>query len=153
MRNRCIYIIILCFMFNLAGCSPRGSQDDPKESDMTSTPALEYWQEKNTYEPVFWAEADIDGDGRTDTVLIYRIEADKCRICGIMNTKQGFSISESMKAPVENHTIRFEDIDKKAPTEIIVSGSKNGKVGYVILRLENNQLIDIFGDSMDDCCN
>ncbi len=36
--------------------------------------------------------------------------------------------------------------------EVIVSGSKNGNVGYAIYRLEGNEMIDLFGQDMESCC-
>ena len=153
MKIICRYTVILGLMFNLVGCNPVISPANPIKPDIASTPALEYWQGENTYAPVIWAEEDVNGDSRQDTILIYQTASDKCMMCAISNTSQGFLISQSIKAPIENQTISFKEIDEKPPTEIIVSGSKNGKIGYGILRLENDQLIDIFGDSMKDCCD
>ncbi len=153
MKIICRYAIILFLIFNLVGCTPVISPANPIKTTIASTPALEYWQGGNSFAPVRWAEEDVNSDGRQDTILIYQTDANTCMMCAILNTEQGFLLSESIKAPVENQTISFQDIDNKPPTEVIVSGSKNGKIGYGILRLENNQLIDIFGDSMKDCCD
>ncbi|PKM78274.1 MAG: hypothetical protein CVU90_03155 [Firmicutes bacterium HGW-Firmicutes-15] len=117
-----------------------------------SNQALEYWQNNNSYAPVTWTEEDLNDDGRPDTVLIYRVAPDKCLMCVISNTAQGFVVSQSTRAPLENQVIKSKDIDNKPPIEITVSGSKNGQFGYGIYRLENDQLIDLFAEGMNDCC-
>jgi len=36
--------------------------------------------------------------------------------------------------------------------EFIVQGSKGNKTGFAVFRIENNQLVDLFGEGMEDCC-
>ncbi|MEQ8175977.1 MAG: Cys-Cys-COOH (seleno)protein SaoC [Syntrophomonadaceae bacterium] len=147
-RNFLIVLLIIC----LAGCSTQRKADNNPAKVGQETPALQYWRSNNSYSPIMWIEADLDNDSRMDTVLIYRETADKCMLCVVLNTVGGFVVSESTRAPLENQIIQSKDIDQKPPVEIIVSGSKNGKYGYGIFRLENNQLIDLFADGMNDCC-
>ena len=42
--------------------------------------------------------------------------------------------------------------DDKDEIELVLSGSKNGNVGYAIYRLENKKLVDLFGEGMNACC-
>lgn len=143
---------IILLLFCLAACSPSGTQRNSPAKAGQDTAALQYWRNNNPYNPVVWIEADLDNDGRLDTVLIYREADDKCMMCVVLNTPGGFMVSPSTRAPLENQLLQSKDIDSKPPVEIMVSGSKNGKFGYGILRLENNQLIDLFAENMNDCC-
>ena len=143
-----LVLVFILILLGLWGIYP----DAQEVFTLPDSPALVYWAETNSYPIITSVEDDIDGDGRLDTVLIYQIAPDKCQICVILNLEDGFMISGSSRAPVENQSIKLKDIDNKPPLEIIVSGSKRGKYGYGILRLENNQLIDLFGEGMDECC-
>ena len=66
--------------------------------------------------------------------------------------KGGIVYSEPIPGPIENQQIQFKDIDKEGPIEFIVSGEKNGAVGYAIYRMIDGQPIDLFGEGMADCC-
>lgn len=140
--------VLVVLMLSLRGVD----REEPGVFTPPDSAALNYWAKTSSFPAVASAEEDINGDGRLDTVLIYRIAADKCQICVILEGEDGFMISASSRAPVENQSIKFKDIDNKLPIEIIVSGSKKGRYGYGILRLEGNQLIDLFGEGMDECC-
>ena len=48
--------------------------------------------------------------------------------------------------------IQLRDIDKKPPMEFIVQGAKGSKMGFAVFRIEENRLVDLFGEGMEDCC-
>lgn len=146
------YGTVFLLLFCLSGCSPAKMPELNPSNAGKITPALAYWQSENSYAPITWIETDLDNDSLLDTVLIYRKAEDECMLCAILNTHDGFVISQSTRAPLENQIIRSKDIDSKPPVEVMVSGSKNGKFGYGIFRLDNNQLIDLFAEGMNDCC-
>ncbi|HBG18067.1 MAG TPA: hypothetical protein DDY32_01955 [Desulfobulbaceae bacterium] len=99
-----------------------------------------------------YAQADLSGDGRDDLVVIYRETKDRNRMC-IIRTEGDHSIeSNSVPAPVSDQTIRFKDIDNKAPLEFIAQGRKGAVVGYAIFRLEDGVLVDLFGEGFENCC-
>ncbi len=59
----------------------------------------------------------------------------------VVSDKNSHYITKPIPAPIENQTITFKNIDDKAPIEVIVSGSKNGNVGYAIYRVEGKNLL------------
>ena len=99
-----------------------------------------------------YARADLNNDGRQDVVVIYRIAKDANRMRVILDLGDKYSDTNEVPAPLYDQSIVFRDIDKKPPLEFIVQGRKGAKIGYAIFRIENNQLIDIFGEGMEDCC-
>lgn len=147
-RRALFILMLLC----LTGCQAWKTPATPPGRMLQETAALEYWRGYNQYSSVIWIEADLDNDSRPDTVLIYREGEDKCMMCAVLNTAQGYVVTESTRAPLENQILQSRDIDERPPVEIMVSGSKNSKFGYAIFRLENNQLIDLFAENMNECC-
>jgi hypothetical protein len=99
-----------------------------------------------------YAQADLSGDDRDDLIVIYRESKDRNRMC-IVRTEGGLIIeSNSVPAPVSDQTIRFKNIDNKAPLEFIAQGRKGAVVGYAIFRLEDGVLVDLFGEGFENCC-
>ena len=153
----CIGLISLLITF--VGCSQKSKNinDNEKATNYISIDSnnelLNYFKDTHKNNEILKvAEWDVDGDDNKDLVVIYNISKDKNGMVIVLKTKDGFKISNEVSAPISNQKIEFKDIDKKAPMEIIVSGSKNNKAGYAIFRLEDMKLIDIFGDGMKDCC-
>ena len=99
-----------------------------------------------------YAQADLSGDGRDDLVVIYRENEDRNRMCVIRAEGDHSIESNSVPAPVSDQTIRFKDIDNKAPFEFIAQGRKGAVVGYAIFRLEDGVLTDLFGEGFENCC-
>jgi len=151
--KKCLYLVLLLMVTLMAACSGDRSGDDAGgKTDKKANPAIAYWQSRNQHEVLLWEETDLDGDKELDTVFIYRVDKKQCQMAVISKSKEGFKVSQSSRAPLENQTIKFKDIDEKLPVEIIVSGSKQGNYGYAILRLEGDVLIDLFAEGMEDCC-
>ena len=97
-------------------------------------------------------DEDLTDDGKKDLIVVYEKNSDQNEMVVIVEGKDGMYMTTPIKAPKENVEIKFKNIDNKGQMEMIVSGSKNGKVGYAIYRLENKKLIDLFGEGMKDCC-
>lgn len=96
---------------------------------------------------------DMNDDGRKDLLVIYREEKKKNGMLVVMDTEDGYKLSDHTHAPIENQKIEFKDIDKTGPMEFIVSGSKDGKFGYAIFRLVDDfEVRNLFGEGMEDCC-
>ena len=98
-----------------------------------------------------WGYHLNQNDGRKDLVVVYHTE-DLTRMVVCQNNEGGLVYSEPIPGPIENQQIQFKDIDKEGPIEFIVSGEKNGAVGYAIYRMIDGQPIDLFGEGMADCC-
>ncbi|NLJ97680.1 MAG: hypothetical protein GX320_00175 [Tissierellia bacterium] len=95
---------------------------------------------------------DMNGDGTKDLIVIFNKAKRSNGMVVVLDKGSQYEITEEVPAPIENQTIEFKDIDKKPPMEFIVSGSKDGKFGYAIFRVEGLELKDLFGDGMEDCC-
>jgi hypothetical protein len=87
-------------------------------------------------------------------IVIFDNDKGKKQMCAVIakeNEKHQFT--DPIPAPAENQKIQFKDIDEKDELEFIVSGSKNGSVGYAIYRIIDGQIINLFGEGMEDCCD
>ena len=71
---------------------------------------------------------------------------------GIISDESQMYMTKPILAPKEDVTIEFKNIDNKDKMELILSGSKNGNVGYAIYRLEGDKFTDLFGEGMNSCC-
>lgn len=114
---------------------------------------MEYFDKKiESNKIVKTVEEDLTGDGEKDLIVVYEKNSDQNEMVVVVEENSGMYMTSPIKAPKENVEIKFKNIDNKGVMEMIVSGSKNGKVGYAIYRLENKKLIDLFGEGMKDCC-
>lgn len=96
---------------------------------------------------------DLNDDGRKDLLVIYNESHKKNAMVVVIDTGNGFKLSEHVKAPIDNQVIEFKDIDKTGPIEFIISGSKDGNFGYSIFRLiDDTEIRDLFGEGMENCC-
>lgn len=96
---------------------------------------------------------DLNDDGRKDLLVIYKEGNKKNGMLIVLDTEEGYKLSDHTHAPIENQKIEFKDIDKEGPMEFIVSGSKDGKFGYAIFRLVDEfELRNLFGEGMEECC-
>lgn len=98
------------------------------------------------------AEEDLTDNGKKDLIVVYEKTSDQNEMVVVVEGEEGIYTTSPIKAPKESVEIKFKNIDNKGVMEMIVSGSKNGKVGYAIYRLEDKKLIDLFGEGMRDCC-
>ncbi len=98
------------------------------------------------------AEADLDDDGATDAVLVFRDAEERFRTVVLLDSEGEATPTEQFKAPVERQSIEVRDIDGEPPTEFVVRGWKGSTVGYAIYRIEDGALVDVFGSNMADCC-
>ncbi|MCQ4923912.1 Cys-Cys-COOH protein SaoC [Tissierella carlieri] len=115
---------------------------------------LLYFQETHpNNDAILCGYEDLNDDGRKDLLVIYVEEYRKNAMVVVIDTGEGFKLSDHTHAPIQNQKIEFKDIDKTGPIEFIVSGSKDGKYGYAIFRLiDDKEIKDLFGEGMEDCC-
>lgn len=115
---------------------------------------LLYFQETHpNNDVILCGYEDLNDDGRKDLLVIYIEDYRKNAMVAVLDTEDGFKLSDHTHAPMQNQKIEFKDIDKTGPIEFIVSGSKDGKYGYAIFRLiDDKEIKDLFGKGMEDCC-
>lgn len=95
---------------------------------------------------------DVDDDGRKDLVVIFYKERRSNGMIVILDKEEGYKLTDEVPAPIDNQSIEFKNIDDEGPIEFIVSGSKDGRYGYAIFRVEGEKVQDLFGEGMEDCC-
>lgn len=114
---------------------------------------LQYFKNKYPNREVILAcMEDITNNQLDDLLVIYK-EDNNIRLVAVCNNGDGtYYITPEIPAPVENQAIQFINIDNEAEMEFIVSGEKKGAVGYAIYRIIDGEIIDLFGEGMNDCC-
>lgn len=102
---------------------------------------------------VLACEEDVTDDGKKDLIVIYTEEG-LTRTVAVIDSGDGvkYNFTTPIPGPIENQKIQFKNIDKEGEIEIIVTGEKKGAVGYAIYRMIDGELVDLFGEGMEDCC-
>lgn len=103
-------------------------------------------------EVILACEDDINGDKKNDLVVISRLNDEIETIALVSDGENKYLTTKPILAPKENQLIKFINVDKSGPNEVLITGEKKGQVGYAIYRYDNGTLIDIFGEGMEDCC-
>lgn len=95
---------------------------------------------------------DITNDGIEDLVVISQLG--KAIETIALYTDETGTLQETppIPAPRENQHIRFFNMDKLSEIETLITGEKNGQVGYAIYRIMHGEMINLFGEGMEDCC-
>lgn len=96
---------------------------------------------------------DLTNDGEDELVVIYRADASgACETVVLVCEDGAYYETTPTPAPREYQKMRFFNMDKKDELELLVTGSKDGEVGYAIYRIIDRELINLFGEGMEDCC-
>ncbi|MBS4979768.1 MAG: hypothetical protein KHZ72_00115 [Lachnospiraceae bacterium] len=134
-------------------------KDDQNERFQYAEPVREdnqilkaFQQEFPEMDVILACEEDLTDDGKKDLVVIYRDEKHIRMRVAVDEGKGTYRYTEPLPGPVENQTVQFKNIDEEGPIEFIISGEKNGNVGYAIYRMIDGEPADLFGDGMEDCC-
>ena len=118
--------------------------------------ALLYFNQEMPGREVFLAcEEDLTDDGRKDLVVIYHNPEEgviNWMVALINRGDSTYDITPPTRAPIENQAIRFFNMDKAGEMEFVLTGEKEGEVGYAIYRIIDGELINLFGEDMEDCC-
>jgi hypothetical protein len=153
MKARLLLIAVaaICCLL-MAGCAVKtGSPATP--AAQSPTEGFLFWQDQFPgLVPVCWAENYLNADDRPDTVIIYRLENNKCQMLIVLNLAGGFRLTGPIAAPVSDQQISFTDFDSKPPMEIVVTGKNGNFAGTAVFRLEKEQLVNLFEDDFDKCC-
>lgn len=146
-----INVVVMVFiLIVLGGCSEVKENEIGIEKD---NPLLKYFEKSNPDNKVIkCAYEDVDNNDTKDLVVIYSVSKDKNKMKIVIDNSGKYEFTGEVDAPRENQNIKFKNIDDKDQIEIIVSGSKNGAVGYAIFRVVDMKIINLFGQDMEDCC-
>lgn len=97
--------------------------------------------------------ADITDDGLTDLIVITRDDEKAYTTPLIADSENSWHELERTLAPYQNQRIRFFDMDKDGVNETLITGDRDGRVGYAVYRITSDgEFVDIFGENMEDCC-
>ncbi len=154
LRQR-ILVMLLGTALMIVSCSDRRENKASNQAIDRSLGGTLLQHFEQTYpglELIKIARNDLNGDGRGDLIVMYRVSGEKNMMRVILDLGDGFLATNEVPAPMEDQIIQFRDIDKKPPLEFIVQGSKGNKTGFAVFRIEDNQLVDLFGEGMEDCC-
>lgn len=143
--RKVIFIFFIGFIFYTYS-----SQEVFQEDIDQKNPLLKIFQKDYSNKVLLTKEGDITDDGVDDLIVIYEISKSEKRMVVVLGGLE--RLTNSVKAPVERQSIKLKNIDEKAQMEFIVSGYKGSKLGYAIYRIEDNRIIDLFGEGMDECC-
>lgn len=145
------HILCIILIMVLCGCNDNSQSMNigVDENNLLLKHFVETHQEN---EVIKCEQEDVNNDGTKDLVVIYKIGERKNEMTIVVDDDGNYEYSDPVSAPVENQTIRFKNIDEKGQIEIIVSGSKDGNVGYGIFRLEDMKIINLFAQDMEECC-
>lgn len=150
-----IAVSLIGVLVCLAGCGEeqRDRPDPLNEGLRACTERLQPFRTQHpTLEIVKWAEEDLNADGRKDLVVMYRIDPDHNMMRVILDFGGTYLETNEVPAPYTDQVIQFRDIDRKPPMEFIVQGTRGVKMGFAVFRIEENRLVDLFGEGMRDCC-
>lgn len=147
-----ILILIIVVIFGINMYSKEKQKQEVKLPDVNKE-YLDYFKKNAKYEKILtYTQQDINDDKVDDLLVVYKKSENHNEMVGIISDKENMYMTEPIRAPIDDISIEFKNIDDKGEMELILSGSKNGNVGYAIYRLENKKLIDLFGEGMNSCC-
>lgn len=151
-----IVIFLGVFIIGLFGYSLKDGPQETEDPALQVDPdneLLQYFIETHPDNEIILAGLeDVNSDGRKDLVVIYNESYRKNAMVVVLNMEKGIKLTEHVSAPVENNTLKFDDIDDEDPIEIIITGSKDGNYGYGLFRvIDDHELKDIFGTGMENC--
>jgi hypothetical protein len=148
-------LTFLSLIFAVSGCNgtTNAAVSTSTTPVATATPCFVYWEQNNPgWEWVRLAEGDVNADGRTDLIIIYRETNSKCSMTLVLDLATNFQTAGPVDAPVEDQVISVFDMDGKPPNEFSVSGRKGGNIGSAVFRLEDGKIIQLFSSGYGGCC-
>ena len=149
------FLIIVGVVIVLVGIGVYSAEKKKEIKDLpkVNEKYLDYFKKNAKYENIItYTEEDINNDIEKDLLVVYKKNNRYNEMVGIISDGDKVYMTKPILAPQEDVVIELKNIDNKGQMELILSGSKNGNVGYAIYRLEKDKLIDLFGEGMNSCC-
>lgn len=151
MKKNIKKIFIMMILTFLVGCtnSEGSKKTEKKEIVVNNTKLLDIFKESYENKIMATYEMDLNDDGIDDLIVVYKVNSDSNLVSAVFENGE---ITKGIPAPIENIEIESNNFDDKPPLEFVLSGSKGTHFGYGIIRYENNELVNVFGSNMEDCC-
>ncbi len=162
MKKTIVYIVIaVIVLIGLAGLREYLSSkaEEQKERENTYAPALgeedplvqRFMQSNEGEEIILACSDDVNADDIEDLIVIVYGEEMNHTIAMISDGTD-YIFTEPVPAPRENQQIKFINIDKDDDLEVMITGEKNGQVGYAVFKMMKGRFKDLYGENMKDCC-
>ncbi|CEN91496.1 putative lipoprotein [[Clostridium] sordellii] len=152
-RKKLLIIVGVVIVLVGIGVYSTEKKKEIKDLPKVNEKYLDYFKKNAKYENIItYTEEDINNDNEKDLLVVYKKNNRYNEMVGIISDGDKVYMTKPILAPQEDVVIEFKNIDNKGQMELILSGSKNGNVGYAIYRLEKDKLIDLFGEGMNSCC-
>ena len=120
--------------------------------------AIAFWQQQAPSDNlVLSISGDINDDGLVDTLIIYRADDDFCYFIGVLDTTQGYLLTEIIPAPLENHNMFIRNMGGTPPYWVFISGQNGNNVGLGSFKLLGTEWVNPLGGGIFDggyagCC-
>lgn len=162
MKKRIVYVIIaVLFIVGLAYLreylSNKAAAEEAKDSPYavgveSDHPLVQRFLTEYGQEDILLAcSADVNADGVDDLIVIFSGE-DANSTVAMMSDGDSYFYTDPTPAPRENQKIRFTNIDKGEDLEVMITGEKNGQVGYAVYKTIGHEFRNLYGENMKDCC-
>ena len=167
LRCRAVVLLPVLLLFFLYGCSEPANQPSAN-TGLKQLPALlqqhvqQYLlaQSTNSSSLILCKNADLNADGYDDIIVLYTPAHNNSPLpnhqgnvmCVLLVTPAGYIATNALPAPIERQHIQVRDIDNAPPLEFVIMGSKGAQTGVGVYRIVNDQIENLFGESMEDCC-
>lgn len=153
MRKKIIITVFIAILLILISNIVEDKLSENVDLSKVNKEALNYFAENCKYEEIItYAEEDVNNDNKKDLVIIYKKDNKSNEMVVVVTNDNNYYTTIPVLAPKEEQVITFKNIDNKDEIEVMVSGSKNGNMGYAIYRVEGEKFIDLFGEGMESCC-
>lgn len=154
MKHKKIFVVlgVLGLVLGSSIYSKEKSKQDNNLPDVDKEMLMFFEKNIDYKEIVTYSQDDINEDNREDLVVVYSQDDKKNHMVVVINDANKMYTTKPILAPKEDVIIEFKNIDDKNQKELVISGSKNGSVGYAIYRLKNKELLNLFGEGMEACC-
>lgn len=128
------------------------TSDEYAEAVSEDHPLLLKFEEDHPDDEILLACADdVNNDGTEDLIVIIYGE-DVNQTIAMISEEDGYFYAEPTPAPRENQKIKFTNIDKGEDHEVLITGEKNGQVGYALYKVMGHEFRDLYGENMKNCC-
>jgi hypothetical protein len=146
------FFIVFIVIVGSAGFLAHNEKAD-ENTDYVDVPLFRMFRESRPdKEVVALLEGDCNADGVSDLIVVYRENEDRNHQVTVYSKGTEFLLTDPIPAPFQDCRLEWRDVDERPPCELSVSGRRGARFGYSILRFEENEWKNVYGEAMADCC-